>query len=924
MVVEINWNNFRAKFNNREQPAFERLCYLLFCKEFNKDIGIFRFKNHAGSETDPIEKDGQVIGWQAKYYGTRLSEHKNDFTDSIDTTKTRHPTVNKIIFYTNQEFGQDSKKTDPKYKLNIESHAKSKNIDIEWRTASYFEAPFVCEHNFSIAQHFFSLQKGILDSITELSAYTESVLKPIRSEIAFGANKIKLDRSSVVASLGQLVSSSPLIILSGGAGVGKTAVIKDFYETAKNTAPFFVFKATQFKNIPHVNQLFNNYGEITSSDFINEHKDINQKYVVIDSAERLPEIEDQDVFRGFLSDLLDNGWNVIFTVRYGYLDDLMYQLKEIYGANFNSLNIPDLTDAELEKISKDYNFKLPQNERLRSLLKTPLYLNEYLQNYADTKDNISYTEFRDIIWRKQIQDSSHQLHNLHRRREECFLKIAQKRANDGGFIVKASDCDQEALQKMEADEIIKYDTNVGGYFITHDVYEEWALDKIIERSFRSAQDYQNFYQEIGNSLPIRRAFRSWLSDKLFANDEDAKKLIEFTVGDNQIDNYWKDEVLVSVLLSDYSSVFFEHFKEELLKEPKKIVSYDGSSKIVKTLTVSYKDEDSLLHKILFLLRIACKTIDEDFLRRLGLTKINGIALKTVFTTPKGQGWNCTIDFVNKNREKLQFRYMNAILPVLDDWNNKYKDGETTKKASQMALFYYDELTKQEGFYFGSRDDTKDKLIRTILNGSYEIKEELTHIVDEIITQKNTSHRGRYYELVEKVLSSVPDSYEIARNLPEQVIKLAELFWFQPQDEEKMEFNHKMGVEQHFCLPEDHLNYFPASAFQTPVYNLLRFAPQQTVNFILWLVNKAVECYAKSELKNEVEEVEVFINEKETIKQYISHRLWNAYRGTQVSTHLLESIHMALERWMLEYAKNTPADILEQWCLSWSLKTGQGV
>ena len=259
MVIEVNWDHFGSKFSANKQAAFERLCYILFCKEYGKDIGIFRFKNHAGIETDPIEADGKVIGWQAKFYGTRLSEHKQDFIDSIDTTNTRHPTVNKIIFYTNQEFGQDAKKTNPQYKIDVEVHAKSKGIEIEWRTASYFESPFVCEKNANIAQYFFSLNKGVLDSIAQLSIYTESVLKPIRSEMAFGDKRIKLDRSDVVTGLKDTVNSSPVVILSGGAGVGKTAVIKDFYEKEKDTAPLFVFKATQFKGISHVNQLFKNY-----------------------------------------------------------------------------------------------------------------------------------------------------------------------------------------------------------------------------------------------------------------------------------------------------------------------------------------------------------------------------------------------------------------------------------------------------------------------------------------------------------------------------------------------------------------------------------------------------------------------------------------------------------------------------------------
>jgi hypothetical protein len=30
MLAEANWGNFRAKFNGREQKAFEWLCSLLF------------------------------------------------------------------------------------------------------------------------------------------------------------------------------------------------------------------------------------------------------------------------------------------------------------------------------------------------------------------------------------------------------------------------------------------------------------------------------------------------------------------------------------------------------------------------------------------------------------------------------------------------------------------------------------------------------------------------------------------------------------------------------------------------------------------------------------------------------------------------------------------------------------------------------
>jgi hypothetical protein len=706
-------------------------------------------------------------------------------------------------------------------------------------------------------------------------------------------------------------NSSP-IILSGGAGVGKTAVIKDFCDAFKESHPLFVFKATQFRNVSHINQLFKDSGEITATDFINEHKDIEKKYLVIDSAEKLAEIEDQDIFRIFLSTLLENDWTVIFTVRYSYLDDLRFQLKEIYGVSFTSINIPGLTREGLEQIATDHGVRLPKNERVIELLETPLYFNEYLQNYTSMGDDVSYSDFRDIIWKKHIQDSVHQSGNLHRRREDCFLMIARKRANEGNFFVKTDYCDQEALKKLEADEIIQHDSNAGGYFITHDVYEEWALDKIIEQAFIGAGDYGSFYEEIGTSLSVRRVLRNWLPVKLSINDENAKRLIEFTVKDNVIDGHWKDEILVSVLLSDYSGIFFERFEDALLKGPD-----EESSEDVRSSSTSFKYEDKLLHRILFLLRIACKAINEDFLRHLGLTRSGAALLQTVFTMPKGSGWDSTIAFINKHKEKLQFRYMNAVLPVLDDWNLSHKQGETTKYASRIALYYYQELTKQKGFYFGSHDNTKNELIRAILNGSGEIKPELKTIVNEIVAQKDTSHRGRYYELVKVILSSIINSSEISNNLPDEVIELAELFWFYTPKKNRHPFpDYRIDIEQYFGLSEGHHDYYPASAFQTPIFPLLQTDPQKAVDFVLSFTNKSIEYFAKSKLANEAEIINVVVDDSgNTVKQYICNRIWNIFRGTQVAPPLLESVHMALERWLLMVvAKSAKPEVIGSWCL----------
>ena len=143
------------------------------------------------------------------------------------------------------------------------------------------------------------------------------------------------------------------------------------------------------------------------------------------------------------------------------------------------------------------------------------------------------------------------------------------------------------------------------------------------------------------------------------------------------------------------------------------------------------------------------------------------------------------------------------------------------------------------------------------------------------------------------------------------MKLANHFWFDSPQETDWPSDYSLRLEQHFGLKEGHFEYYPASAFQTPVFQLLKTAPKETIDFILSFTNRSVEYFAKSEFaRNEVNEVEVFLDDTETsIKQYICHRIWNIYRGTQVAPHLLESMHMALERWLLIYAKSATPERL---------------
>jgi len=880
-MIKPNWDIFKVKFSENPQSNFEWLCYILFCKEFKHDKGIFRYKNQSAIETDPIKVGEEIIGWQAKFYESSLSNHKRELIETLEKAKKYYPNITKIIFYTNQEWGQ-SKGQESKGLIEIEKKAKELGIKLEKkdiRGPSFFESPFVCEENKTIAKHFFTFDKSIFDLIEEQQKHTENILKSIRVTFNFKNQEFEANRNNILEKLEN--ADSQVIILSGTAGVGKTAIIKKYYNYLKGKIPFYVFKASEFNNLRNLNEFFKNFDFY---EFIEAHKDEQDKIIVIDSAEKLLDLNNTDPFKEFLQIILENKWKIIFTTRDNYVDRLNTDLTEIYGVLPENINIQNLSSEELIELSEKYKFNLPDDEKLVELIKNPFYLNEYLKHYKEN-EILDYIRFKNKLW-NEIVSKSKPL------REQCFLQIAFERANSGQFYITPS-CESSILDELFNSGILEYEPPYG-YFITHDIYEEWALEKTIEREFLKNTSVEDFLNSIGESLPIRRSLRNWLSEKLLLDDENIKQFIEDSIV-AKIPDFWKDEILISVLLSEYAESFFEIFKTDLIK-----------------------NNQILLKKLTFLLRLACKEVDNDFFKQIRVNNVNIFSLKYVLTKPKGKGWESLIKFVLNNLEIIGIENISFILSVIYDWNTKFRKGKTTRYASLLALKYYQWIIKENVHFYDN--EAKSKLLQTILYGTSEIKNELKEIFEEILKNKWKYHRDPYYDLVKIIL--VPNfengfaGIEVIKVLPKCVLKLANLFWIYTTKKEEISY-HSIEVERYFGLEEEtHLDYFPSSAYQTPIYWLLQFSLKETVNFILEFTNKSVRHYANSGFDPSVKKVKVYFNDGASTEQFISHCLWNMYRGTSspVSPYLLQSIHMALEKYLLEVGKEIDSKTLEKWLI----------
>ncbi|WP_320112057.1 AVAST type 4 anti-phage nuclease Avs4 [Draconibacterium orientale] len=872
----MNWKIFDLKYDKQEQWAFEQMSYLLFCAELNNRIGLFRYKNQTGIETEPLEKDGLFYGFQAKYYTTSISQNKGDIIDSIKKAKSKNTKLNVLYLYINKEFSESTKTKDkkPQYQKDIEKAANIVGISLTWRVPSQLELQLSLPENKYIYDIFFNLEPNAGDLLDEILKHNENILRAIQTEIPFDDKQIKIDRSLIIDGIGNSFQKKQNVIISGEGGCGKTAIFKDFYNLNFKKIPICIFKATEL-NVNHINDLFRLEHNFTFAQFLDAYADESTKVFVVDSAEKLAELINNDILNHLIIRLKEAKWNIVFTTRYSYLNDLSFHIKENYQLKCDVIDITLISFDELETISKKFNFSLPANQKFIERLRNLFYLREYLAYYSNIDKQGNFKNFIELLWKKLIQNNLVVRDNIHIDRERCIISIAKERCETGRFYINAESLPQPALFQLKQDEILGYDEIHNGYFITHDIYEEWSLDKIVSRNYANYSDVRQFFNELGNSLPIRRAFRLWLSDQLFDNTKEIESFIQEAIINSEIIQFWKDEILVSVLLSDYSETFFKFFENEIIINDFKI-----------------------LKRIIFLLRIACTDIST--FESIDIIK------------PKGKGWQVIISLIYKYKSDFFDNNLKLVLPLLTDWCNSTKTGTTTRYAGLLALSIIQKTETEKDFHI--RDKAEENILKVVFNAANEIKSELKEIFDRVVANKWNRHNNPYEGLCSKILAKPYMALEVIKILPLSIIQLCDLFW-QKSERENDDFGYheRDSMENKYGIVDEFRHdYFPASAHQTPVYWLLQNAFNETIDFIINFTNKAVESYRQSDYgRQDVIEVTLHLNEKE-VTQYLCWAFWGMYRGigSPVVPYLLQSIHMALEKILLEHSNLLKPEIVQ--------------
>lgn len=723
-------------------------------------------------------------------------------------------------------------------------------------------------------------------AVKKLQNDSQAILRPVKTTIGFGGKEMHFQRTELIERISDAITNSQITIVIGKPGVGKTAAVKDLLKKDFPNARVFVFRADQF-NVPTLANALSNIGIIEPiEDIFSCVSLIPEKIVFIDSFEKLLESDPECAFSQFLTLIKEYPDVKVIMASRKYALDLLSLKFDIICTSQQIIEIPQLDENEMLMVSQNYpNLKsLLENEKIKQLLQCPKYLDFALRAFDKAKNdlsNLSVSGFKDLLWNVLVVDTQNTKNGLPIKREKAFMNIAVKRAKEMKLFTKPDNTvDADALVCLENDEIVFQENANRRYSPTHDILEDWALERYVSDKYEEYSDPEDFFVNLGNEPAIRRAFRLWVEDYLIDNNDKLVELIKALLSDSTIDRYWADELLISVFRSDNCAYFFEAFEKDLLL-----------------------NNCTFLDKCLHIIKTCCKEIV--------------VIGDTTFLIPIGNGWKSALSFIRNHVEQLDGIRL-SIISFMVDWYNKLMlkydktDLDEQNAAKSIVLYYIGEI--ENGTLVLDNNDFYEKSLISILFDLVAVsKEETISLVKRCYEHKINKNSWRlrsfYQKVKDRVLSGVGNVH-LVNELPELVIEVAWKEWkYMPKEEKKhgdqqFVFPHQLHDDECWGINTNH-RFFPSGIYKTPFYNLLKYHFKEGLAFIVEFLNYAVDFYVNAtniRYKFDVKKVDVVIDDQTISSKYACAELWFAYRAFSVTSHLLESLLMSLEKYLLEIAR----------------------
>jgi len=734
-------------------------------------------------------------------------------------------------------------------------------------------------HDFcaTLAHHY---ESGVISRLIEHSKrHLARVQKHIGKE-----EQIQVERRDLIRNLADALEKHPVTVVSGPAGTGKSAATFMALDQSNSYCPCFVFQAREFA-CTHIDEAL---GKMRINEPLSRVSAAfalhPRKFLIIESAEHLLESPENDAFYMLLEEVVaDPTWHVVITTR-SHAAVLVVETFLRKAGNIQTFSIPLLADVERDEVLE--HFPILKNSALDQdaleLLRNPWYLDAACSiNWAVTEDTrINRSSLREILWKQVVAKESFRRGGIHLSRERVFREIAINRARTMKSFVASPENGEAAVQQLIADDLL-IESEVSGHFApSHDVWEDWALIMWVGQEFeRHGKDVVTFFKYLGYELPIRRAYRNWLNETLLeGNIERIREHLSSIISNDGVEQYWKDEVIVSILSSEESLCFLDDYSDYILRE-----------------------DCRLLRRMLHLLRTACKKpnpyliLNEEVLAK---------SLGDLYLVPDGPSWGALVGFIHHNMDRVAPSLRLLLIGFLED----YKSGIGFRnpkplgyqEAFRLALRMWDIHSVERG-----NRKLLERLAKVIFTIPYADTEAFRNFLTNISADDG---RSPAIEAIKAELFGFPGGTVACHSFTSEIASFCRKIWeLDRKPSPELRIRRSSDIDIAFGLENELMRFYPPSRLQGPFGALLSSGkPDEGIDLILDLVNHCTLFYTKSWLDRDEEDdtgtITLVFDSGNEVEQFCHPRLWLLYRGGMPGPNLLESALAALEHFLLAKAK----------------------
>ncbi|MFC3533700.1 hypothetical protein ACFOLG_16135 [Vogesella facilis] len=676
-----------------------------------------------------------------------------------------------------------------------------------------------------------------------------------------------------------------VVIVTGGAGAGKSAVIAELAPLLRESGPLFFFRADELDqpSLSAVQSLSGMPDALLSLDKLLRN---GTPTIVIDSLEKALEARAPGALEELLTLVRTHKTVRLCVSTRSYAVNALFA-NFLFNFSFQIVDVPQLTDAELfaAVAGTPLESLVITDDSVREVLRAPFYLRLAISHMSAgaALPQATASALRLALWTEKVAPSKGLASGLAARRRTAFDEVCYTRTERFSQFVDAP-VDAEAVTSLVHDGVLSKDA-ADRVAPAHDVLEDWSLFFRVAREVRGAErDWGALFGKLGLHAGMRRALRAWTALRSDEGDEDSYALLEAALAQDQaIPQLWRDEIAIGLLRSERV--------DELIAKLGSNVSFNSAA---------------LLQRLSHLLRVACKgPTSIDYSAMTEDPGFNEIRLRFGMAAPIGKAWDVLIGLVAKVFPGLPPESHSWVVQLAEDATshdaNWYKPSQRTLDVFNIAEHF---CKKDADTWFQERTVAKRffaLLCRCLGAAPTKFEEFIEGLLKRIAADSD----GRDFHAEERLqfLVDVNNCREACFFVPDLVWRVFKALNIELEPRKPHRFG-MGGWEAELGLSERAAHkFFPPSALQGPFRTLLLYAWPKSVISVVELCNHA----ARSLAKTAEDEVIIIPGEQSPNGRPHIHSfsLWSTYRGLSVTSYLLNSALMALEERLLIEAKPQP-------------------